>query len=318
MSEKGKNRRKNTGLGLAIWMLAMLIILIVGLVNWEKIKSNVRESKAGELIDKKIGKDIFAKNDSPKSEETETVIIDLKKTGKKQVEKPSEKTEVKSESNSEKKSESKKPESKDESKKTSEKAKTSVKEETASKTEKKSDSKKAETKKPDTKKSESASEKKTQTEVASKKQTEKSVAKKEAETIKSKICFVAIDSEGPVVRKLVSRSVRKDSPLGDALSLLFSGPSAAEAKTGCKSLIPAGSRLLSASVKNGVAILNFSEEFQYNQFGAEGSIAQLMQVVFTATEFNTVESVQFMIEGEKRDYLTEGVWIGSPLNRNSF
>ena len=75
---------------------------------------------------------------------------------------------------------------------------------------------------------------------------------------------------------------------------------------------------MSASVKNGIAILNFSEEFQFNQFGAEGSLAQLMQVVYTATNFSTVKKVQFLIEGKKRDYLTEGVWIGSPLSRSSF
>ena len=85
------------------------------------------------------------------------------------------------------------------------------------------------------------------------------------------------------------------------------------------SLIPEGTRLLGASVKNGVATLNFSEEFEFNPVGVEGYIAQLTQLVFTATEFSTVKSVQFLIEGEKKDYLgSEGQWIGSPLARSSF
>ena len=66
-------------------------------------------------------------------------------------------------------------------------------------------------------------------------------------------------------------------------------------------------------------MLNFSGEFEFNQYGIEGTRGQLQQIVFTATAFPTVESVQFLVDGEKRDYLgSEGVWIGSPLSRNNF
>ena len=84
-------------------------------------------------------------------------------------------------------------------------------------------------------------------------------------------------------------------------------------------LIPSGTKLLGATIKNGIATLNFSEEFEYNKVGVEGYIAQLMQVVYTATSFNTVNSVQFIVEGQREDYLgSEGEWIGSPLSRSSF
>ena len=85
-------------------------------------------------------------------------------------------------------------------------------------------------------------------------------------------------------------------------------------------MIPAGTRLLGASVKNGVATLNFSEEFELmQQYGVQGYIAQLMQIVYTATNFSTVNSVQFIVEGQRSDYLgSEGTWIGSPLSRSSF
>ena len=44
-----------------------------------------------------------------------------------------------------------------------------------------------------------------------------------------------------------------------------------------------------------------------------------MQIVYTSTEFSTVDSVQFLIDGNKKDYLgSEGQWIGSPLSRASF
>jgi len=57
----------------------------------------------------------------------------------------------------------------------------------------------------------------------------------------------------------------------------------------------------------------------YNHYGIEGYAGQLKQVVYTATAFPTVQDVQILIEGSKRDYLGgEGVFIGKPLSRNSF
>ena len=77
--------------------------------------------------------------------------------------------------------------------------------------------------------------------------------------------------------------------------------------------------LLSASVKNWVATLNFSEEFEFNTYGVDGYINHLMQIVYTAASFPTVDSVQFIIEGQKKEYLgSEGVWIGTPLSVASF
>ena len=135
------------------------------------------------------------------------------------------------------------------------------------------------------------------------------------------LCFVEIDSEGSVVRKLVKRSIPKDdSPLSTALKLLLKGPdSSIAAEKNCQSLIPAGTKLLGIKIQNGIAYLDFSEDFEINTFGVEGYNAQLMQIVYTATSFSTVKSVQFLIEGEKKEYLgSEGQWIGSPLSRNAF
>ena len=155
---------------------------------------------------------------------------------------------------------------------------------------------------------------------------EKETAKTESVTTEVPItelqlCFVEIDSEGSVVRKLVKRSIPKDdSPLSTALKLLLKGPDASiAAEKNCQSLIPAGTKLLGIKIQNGVAYLDFSEDFEINTFGVEGYNAQLMQIVYTATSFSTVKSVQFLIEGEKKEYLgSEGQWIGSPLSRNAF
>ena len=135
------------------------------------------------------------------------------------------------------------------------------------------------------------------------------------------LCFVNIDGDGSVVRQVIKRQVNKsDSPLTTSINLLLQGPDTTKsAEKNLMSLIPPGTKLLSAKVSDGVAYLNFNEAFEINTYGVEGYIHQLEQIVFTATAFSTVNSVQFLIEGEKRDYLgSEGVLIASPLSRGSF
>jgi spore germination protein GerM len=134
------------------------------------------------------------------------------------------------------------------------------------------------------------------------------------------LCFIVIESNGSVTRKDIDRQVSKsDMPLTKALNDLLSGPSYDESNKGYISLIPEGTRLISASVKDTVATINFSSEFLYNKYGVDGFHGQLMQIVYTATAFNTIKAVQILIEGEKTEFLgSEGVWIGSPLSRNDF
>lgn len=139
-------------------------------------------------------------------------------------------------------------------------------------------------------------------------------------TRSASLFFVRIDDDGIIVRQEVTRSVpATDSPLTDALVALLRGPSEEELRRNLVSLIPEGTLLLSARVQGSTALLNFNEAFMYNHYGIEGYAGQLKQVVYTATAFSTVQDVQILIEGERRDYLGgEGVFIGKPLSRNSF
>jgi len=147
-----------------------------------------------------------------------------------------------------------------------------------------------------------------------------SAPEKTIPTRSAKLFFVTIDADGKVVRREVSRDIpQNDSPLSETLQTLFRGTNAAESAKGLRSLVPPGTKLLAATVKNGVATLNLSEEFQFNQFGIEGYIGQLAQIVFTATAYPTVKSVQILVDGQRREYLgAEGVWIGTPLSRDKF
>jgi spore germination protein GerM len=105
----------------------------------------------------------------------------------------------------------------------------------------------------------------------------------------------------------------------DVLQALLQGPSAEEQRQGLISLIPPGTRILSrtTTVRGNTAYINFSEDFMFNTYGVEGYAAQLRQIVWTVTEFSNVKDVQILVEGRRVDYLGEGIWIGSPIGRDT-
>ncbi len=156
--------------------------------------------------------------------------------------------------------------------------------------------------------------------IAEKPVIEKPEAPADSTTRKSRIFFVKVNDQGLISMKSVLKPVNyKSSPLTKTLNTLLNGPEQMELNAGLLSLIPKGSVLLSAKIENGTAYLNFNEDFRFNTLGIEGYHAQLRQIIFTATEFPNIRNVIFLIEGEKIDYLgAEGVYIGEPLNRDSF
>ena len=129
--------------------------------------------------------------------------------------------------------------------------------------------------------------------------------------------FINVDRDGSILRTKVNRSLPvTDSPLTDTLNALLAGPAPDERQKGLISLIPDGTRVMNATVRGTTAYINFNEDFQFNTYGVEGYAGALRQVVWTATEFPNVRDVQILIEGRRIDYLGEGIWIGSPINRD--
>lgn len=106
-----------------------------------------------------------------------------------------------------------------------------------------------------------------------------------------------------------------NTPLLDSINALLAGPTADEKRRSMQSFVPESAKLISARVEGNTAILNFNEEFRYNTRGSEGCAAQIKQIVWTATEFSNVQDVQFLIDGKKVDFLSEGVVINNPIGR---
>ena len=132
------------------------------------------------------------------------------------------------------------------------------------------------------------------------------------------IFFVRVTSDGSIELLSVKRNIQLyETPLTDSVKALLSGPTIAELNSGLISLIPKEVTFNRIYVEKAVAYIDLSENFRFNRFGLEGLKAQLQQLVFTATEFPSVEYVQIILDGKKVDYLdSEGLFIGRPLERN--
>jgi spore germination protein GerM len=141
--------------------------------------------------------------------------------------------------------------------------------------------------------------------------------KKPPETRDRTVYFIQEGNGGADLQlaKVTRKLEVSNSPLLDCLNALLAGPSAEEKRRGLISCIPPKSRLISARVVSNTVILNFNEEFRYNTQGREDSIAQLRQIIWTATEFPNINDVQIQIDGKTVDFLTEGVSIRNPIKR---
>jgi germination protein M len=139
-------------------------------------------------------------------------------------------------------------------------------------------------------------------------------------TRQSRLFFISVTEEGQINMRGVIRAVEYvDAPLTATLGSLLQGPTTAEVNQGLISLISPQTRINSVYIKGSTAYIDFNEAFRFNSLGKEGMIAELKQVVYTATEFPTVKTVQILVEGEVSKYLgPEGVAIDKPLGRESF
>ena len=116
------------------------------------------------------------------------------------------------------------------------------------------------------------------------------------------------------------REVPKTPAIGTAaLNALVAGPTATErADRVITSAVPAGSRLLGLTIEDGIATVDLSSEFESG--GGSMSISvRLAQVVYTLTQFPTVESVLFEIDGRPVNvFSSEGLILDGPVDRGTF
>jgi hypothetical protein len=100
---------------------------------------------------------------------------------------------------------------------------------------------------------------------------------------------------------------------GAAVDRLLAGPSAAEYAAAVRSQIPVGTTLLGLSISSGTATANLSSSFESAASPSTMSL-RIAQMVYTLTQFPTVTSVRFQINGQGVTVLG-GVPVQSPQTR---
>lgn len=135
---------------------------------------------------------------------------------------------------------------------------------------------------------------------------------------KERLFFIKVDNDGKISLESVFKNIYVGkTPLTKSIERLLMGPDSQDVNRGLLTLIPEEAVLLSITIKDGVAYMNFNEMFRFNSLGVEGYIAQIKQIVYTATEYSSVDSVQILIDGAIQEYLgPEGVYIGRPISRD--
>lgn len=103
-----------------------------------------------------------------------------------------------------------------------------------------------------------------------------------------------------------------------AVNELLKGPNQSELSNGWGTAIPGGSQLLGIDVANGVATVDLSSEFESGG-GSLSMQLRLAQLVYTMTEFQTVQSVELKIEGRPATtFSSEGIVLDGPMTRADF
>jgi spore germination protein GerM len=104
-----------------------------------------------------------------------------------------------------------------------------------------------------------------------------------------------------------------------AMNALLDGPSSKEsAERVITSAVPAGTQLLGLSIADGVATVDLSSEFESGG-GSASVLNRLGQVVYTLTQFPTVDAVLFRIEGRAVTvFSSEGIVLDGPVTRQTY
>ncbi len=103
-----------------------------------------------------------------------------------------------------------------------------------------------------------------------------------------------------------------------AMEALLDSGTIRDAYRDISSAIPVGTKLLAISIRNGVATVDLSREFESGG-GSASALNRLGQVVFTLTQFSTVRAVLGQVEGRTvTTFGSEGIVLDGPQARSDF
>lgn len=106
----------------------------------------------------------------------------------------------------------------------------------------------------------------------------------------------------------VTRTVFSPADLSTAILELMKGP---KTDSGLESPVPGKCGVKSVTVKNGVATIDFTEEFAQIAQNSDGGHQAVQAVLFTASQFPGVEKVSILVEGKPfhQEPQTATTWV---------
>lgn len=118
--------------------------------------------------------------------------------------------------------------------------------------------------------------------------------------------------------KSVIRAVDMPDVAANAIRELIAGPTAEEQDTELSTSVPPDTLLLGLTIRDGIATIDLSREFEAGG-GSMNILSRLAQVVYTLTQFPTVDEVVFHLDGEPvRVFSGEGVVLEDPVSRADY
>lgn len=143
------------------------------------------------------------------------------------------------------------------------------------------------------------------------------LAEEEPEPADQLFVEVFFVKEGLSARSVI-RAVDLPDVATNAIQALIEGPTPAEQDTELSSAIPADTLLLGLTIEDGLATVDLSREFEVGG-GSFNILSRLAQVVYTLTQFDTVDEVLFHLDGEPVEVFSgEGVVLGEPVDRSDY
>jgi hypothetical protein len=135
------------------------------------------------------------------------------------------------------------------------------------------------------------------------------------------VYFFMPDEEGQPKLVPVQRQVADTVAVARAaVTQLLNGPTSGEAGSGTpvSTAIPANTVLLDIAISNGIATVDLSREFESGG-GSASMTGRLAQVVYTVTQFPSVQSVNFRLDGQPVEVFSgEGIVLDGPSKRDHY
>ncbi|ASJ21174.1 hypothetical protein BHAMNSH16_05725 [Brachyspira hampsonii] len=124
------------------------------------------------------------------------------------------------------------------------------------------------------------------------------------------------ESTGAITLIFRERKFNNKSSVEEAIKELLIGATDEENNRNIISCIPKDTKLLDIFIENNTVYLNFNENFEFNPLGNEGTMVQIYQLVYTATQFEGIDNVIFLINGQLNETIgAEGAIENMPFSR---